>query len=116
VDLTARTARVDGRPLSLPPKEYAVLELLSLHKGRTLDKMTFLDHLYGGVDEPDLKIIDVFICKLRKKLLAATDGEEYLHTEWGYGHSLRDLPPAAAGMGLPATAQLPKALDIGPLV
>jgi two-component system cell cycle response regulator CtrA len=104
VDLTARVAKVDDRPLPLPPKEYAILELLSLHKGRTLDKMTFLDHLYGGIDEPDLKIIDVFICKLRKRLKAATGGEQYLQTDWGHGHMLCDLPPKAATYEAPVAA------------
>jgi len=104
VDLTARVAKVDDRPLPLPPKEYAILELLSLHKGRTLDKTTFLDHLYGGMDEPDLKIIDVFICKLRKRLKAATGGEQYLQTDWGHGHMLCDLPPKTAAHEAPVTA------------
>jgi two-component system cell cycle response regulator CtrA len=104
VDLTARVAKVDDRPLPLPPKEYAILELLSLHKGRTLDKTTFLDHLYGGVDEPDLKIIDVFICKLRKRLKTATGGEQYLLTDWGHGHMLCDLPPKPAADGATVAA------------
>ena len=104
VDLTARVARVDDRPLPPPPKEYAILDLLSLHKGRTLDKMTFLDHLYGEIDEPDLKIIDVFVCKLRKRLKAATGGEQYLQTDWGHGHMLCDLPPKTATDGAPVAA------------
>jgi two-component system cell cycle response regulator CtrA len=104
VDLTARVAKVDDRPLPLPPKEYAILELLSLHKGRTLDKTTFLDHLYGGIDEPDLKIIDVFICKLRKRLRTATGGEQYLLTDWGHGHMLCDLPPKPTAEGATVAA------------
>ncbi|MBT6910180.1 MAG: winged helix-turn-helix domain-containing protein, partial [Rhodospirillaceae bacterium] len=74
-------------------KEYAMLELLSLRKGTTLTKEMFLNHLYGGMDEPELKIIDVFICKLRKKLANATGGEHYIETVWGRGYVLRD-PPA----------------------
>ena len=50
----------------------------------------FLNHLYGGMDEPELKIIDVFICKLRKKLAAAIDGDNYIETVWGRGYVLRD--------------------------
>ena len=72
VNLAARTVDVDGRPLHLTGKEYGILELLSLRKGTTLTKEMFLNHLYGGMDEPELKIVDVFICKLRKKLAAAT--------------------------------------------
>ena len=90
VNLCARTAEVDGRPLHLTGKEYGILELLSLRKGTTLTKEMFLNHLYGGMDEPELKIIDVFICKLRKKLTAATDGASYIETVWGRGYVLRD--------------------------
>ncbi len=67
-----------------------MLELLSLRKGTTLTKEMFLNHLYGGMDEPELKIIDVFICKLRKKLSNATGGENYIETVWGRGYVLRD--------------------------
>ena len=70
--------------------EYQMLELLSLRKGTTLTKEMFLNHLYGGMDEPELKIIDVFICKLRKKLAAATGGEHYIETVWGRGYVLRE--------------------------
>jgi len=68
-----------------------MLELLSLRKGTTLTKEMFLNHLYGGMDEPELKIIDVFICKLRKKLSLACDGENYIETVWGRGYVLRDM-------------------------
>jgi two-component system cell cycle response regulator CtrA len=78
VNLDARTVEVDGQPLHLTGKEYGILELLSLRKGTTLTKEMFLNHLYGGMDEPELKIIDVFVCKLRKKLSSATGGENYL--------------------------------------
>ena len=74
----------------LTGKEYQMLELLSLRKGTTLTKEMFLNHLYGGMDEPELKIIDVFICKLRKKLAAATDGKNYIETVWGRGYVLRE--------------------------
>ena len=94
VNLNSRTLEVDGQPIHLTGKEYGVLELLSLRKGTTLTKEMFLNHLYGGMDEPEHKIIDVFICKLRKKLAAATGGENYIETVWGRGYVLRD--PAAA--------------------
>ena len=90
VNLAARTVDVDGRPLHLTGKEYGILELLSLRKGTTLTKEMFLNHLYGGMDEPELKIVDVFICKLRKKLAAATLGESYIETVWGRGYVLRE--------------------------
>ena len=94
VNLDTRTVEVEGQRLHLTGKEYAMLELLSLRKGTTLTKEMFLNHLYGGMDEPELKIIDVFICKLRKKLANATGGDHYIETVWGRGYVLRD-PPAA---------------------
>ncbi|MBL96091.1 MAG: Cell cycle response regulator CtrA [Alphaproteobacteria bacterium MarineAlpha3_Bin5] len=90
VNLDAHTVEVDSHPIHLTGKEYGILELLSLRKGTTLTKEMFLNHLYGGMDEPELKIIDVFICKLRKKLADATDGEHYIETVWGRGYVLRD--------------------------
>jgi two-component system cell cycle response regulator CtrA len=93
VNLDARTVEVDGQPLHLTGKEYGILELLSLRKGTTLTKEMFLNHLYGGMDEPELKIIDVFVCKLRKKLSAATGGDNYIETVWGRGYVLRDPLP-----------------------
>jgi two-component system cell cycle response regulator CtrA len=92
VNLDTRTVEIAGQPLHLTGKEYSILELLALRKGTTLTKEMFLNHLYGGMDEPELKIIDVFICKLRKKLSAATGGENYIETVWGRGYVLRDLP------------------------
>jgi two-component system cell cycle response regulator CtrA len=90
VNLDSRTVEVDSHPLHLTGKEYGILELLSLRKGTTLTKEMFLNHLYGGMDEPELKIIDVFVCKLRKKLTVATGGENYIETVWGRGYVLRD--------------------------
>lgn len=90
VNLDAKTVEVAGQRVHLTGKEYQMLELLSLRKGTTLTKEMFLNHLYGGMDEPELKIIDVFICKLRKKLAAATHGEHYIETVWGRGYVLRD--------------------------
>ena len=90
VNLDSHTVEVEGQPVHLTGKEYGILELLSLRKGTTLTKEMFLNHLYGGMDEPELKIIDVFICKLRKKLATATGGETYIETVWGRGYVLRN--------------------------
>lgn len=97
VNLDAKTVEVEGKSVHLTGKEYQMLELLSLRKGTTLTKEMFLNHLYGGMDEPELKIIDVFICKLRKKLSEATGGENYIETVWGRGYVLRDPEPALVG-------------------
>ena len=96
VNLDAKTVDVDGLTVHLTGKEYQMLELLSLRKGTTLTKEMFLNHLYGGMDEPELKIIDVFICKLRKKLAEATGGANYIDTVWGRGYVLRE--PMVASM------------------
>ncbi|MEY1555594.1 response regulator transcription factor CtrA [Yoonia sp. R2331] len=96
VNLDAKTVEVEGQTVHLTGKEYQMLELLSLRKGTTLTKEMFLNHLYGGMDEPELKIIDVFICKLRKKLNEATGGENSIETVWGRGYVLRDPEPAVA--------------------
>lgn len=90
VNLDAKTVDVEGKAVHLTGKEYQMLELLSLRKGTTLTKEMFLNHLYGGMDEPELKIIDVFICKLRKKLQTATGGKHYIETVWGRGYVLRE--------------------------
>ena len=100
VNLDAKTVDVDGKTVHVTGKEYQMLELLSLRKGTTLTKEMFLNHLYGGMDEPELKIIDVFICKLRKKLAEATGGQNYIETVWGRGYVLRD----------PAASELPRRL------
>ena len=90
VNLDAKTVEVNGSRVHLTGKEYQMLELLSLRKGTTLTKEMFLNHLYGGMDEPELKIIDVFICKLRKKLAASAQGMHHIETVWGRGYVLRD--------------------------
>ena len=90
VNLDTQTVSVSGKDLHLTGKEYGIMELLSLRKGSTLNKEQFLNHLYGGIDEPELKIIDVFICKLRKKLEKASGGKNYIETVWGRGYILKD--------------------------
>ena len=104
VNLDAKTVDVDGKTVHLTGKEYQMLELLSLRKGTTLTKEMFLNHLYGGMDEPELKIIDVFICKLRKKLAEATGGANYIETVWGRGYVLREPSPVAGQQRLAASA------------
>ena len=89
VNLDSKTVEVNGARVHLTGKEYQMLELLALRKGMTLTKEMFLNHLYGGMDEPELKIIDVFMCKLRRKLANASGGKNYVETMWGRGYVLR---------------------------
>lgn len=90
VNLDTRSVEINDKSLHLTSKEYGILELLSLRKGSTLTKEMFLNHLYGGIDEPELKIIDVFVCKLRKKLQEASNGLNFIETVWGRGYMLKD--------------------------
>jgi len=104
VNLDGKTVEVRRNTVHLTGKEYQMLELLSLRKGTTLTKEMFLNHLYGGMDEPELKIIDVFICKLRKKLSEATGRENHIETVWGRGYVLRDPKPDDAAQDMAISA------------
>jgi two-component system cell cycle response regulator CtrA len=103
LNLDSREVTVDGRAVHLTGKEYAILELLMLRKGMVLTKEAFLNHLYGGMDEPEMKIIDVFVCKLRKKL-AQAGGDGLIGTVWGRGYMIRDVASAAPTPGGGASA------------
>jgi two-component system cell cycle response regulator CtrA len=92
VNLDTKMVEIAGARVHLTAKEYQMLELLALRKGMTLSKEMFLTHLYGGMDEPGMKIVDVFMCKLRKKLLSASGGKDYIETVWGRGYVLRQPP------------------------
>ena len=104
VNLDEKIVEVRGNAVHLTGKEYQMLELLSLRKGTTLTKEMFLNHLYGGMDEPKLKIIDVFICKLRKKLSEATGRENHIETVWGRGYVLRDPKPDTSAQDMAISA------------
>ena len=104
VNLDGKTVEVRGNTVHLTGKEYQMLELLSLRKGTSLTKEMFLNHLYGGMDEPELKIIDVFICKLRKKLSEATGREDHIETVWARGYVLRDPKPDDAAQDMAISA------------
>ena len=101
LNLDSREVTVDGKPVHLTGKEYAILELLVLRKGMVLTKEAFLNHLYGGMDEPEMKIIDVFICKLRKKLMQA-GADNMIGTVWGRGYMVRE--PSSEPLSLPEDA------------
>ena len=96
VDLNARVVSVDDQSVQLTGKEYAILELLTVQKDTIVTREMLLNHLYGGTGEPELKIIDVFVCKLRKKLAQATGGDHYIETVWGRGYMLHEPMATAA--------------------
>lgn len=90
IDMNTKTVRVDNTLVPLTAKEYALLELMALKKGITVSKETCLNQLYGIMDEPpDSKIIDVFLCKMRRKIKALTGGEDYIQNIWGRGYILK---------------------------
>ena len=105
VNLHSRAASVDDQPVNLTNREYAILELLSLRKGTTVTRESFLNQLYGGVDEPELKSMDVLICKLRKKLARATGGSHYIEAVWGRGYVLRDSAPRSGNVAQNASRE-----------
>jgi two-component system cell cycle response regulator CtrA len=109
LNLDSREVQVEGREVHLTGKEYAILELLVLRRGMVLTKEAFLNHLYGGIDEPEMKIIDVFICKLRKKLSQAGAGN-LIGTVWGRGYMMRD-PASQAGLAM-AALNAPESLEV----
>jgi two-component system cell cycle response regulator CtrA len=98
IHVDKRIAEVDCQMLYLTGKEYAILEFFAMSRGKVLTKEMFLNHLYGGIDEPEAKIIDVFVCKLRKKLEAALgeDGSFIIETMWGRGYMMRSLANSIA--------------------
>jgi two-component system cell cycle response regulator CtrA len=96
VNLDSKSVEINGTRVHVTGKEYQMLELLALRKDTTLSKEMFLTHLYGGLEEPESKIIDVFICKLRKKLAGASGGKDYIETVWGRGYMMREVAEPAA--------------------
>jgi two-component system cell cycle response regulator CtrA len=98
INLDTRIVEVDGAQVHLTNKEYAILELLAMRKGTVLTKEMFLNHLYSSMDEPEIKIIDVFVCKLRKKLAKASGGTNYIETVWGRGYMLKDYEESHDGL------------------
>jgi two-component system, cell cycle response regulator CtrA len=90
VNVDAKTVHIKRIRVNLTGKEYWMLELLSLRRGTIITKEMFLCQLYGGMDEPEIKIIDVFMCKIRKKLAIASGGKDYIETVWGRGYLLRE--------------------------
>jgi len=112
VNVDSRVVSVDDRPVHLTPKEHAILELHSLRKGTILTRGMILNHLYGGMDEPQPKIVDILVCTLRKKIAGATGGIDYIETVRGCGYVLREaaaMPIAVAvptaGLGGPSSGR-----------
>jgi two-component system cell cycle response regulator CtrA len=96
IDLTAQRLIVNGTAVHLTKKEFCILEALALRKSTPISRVTFMNHLYGGLHEPEMPIVDVLICRLRKKISAVTGDGSYIRTVWGYGYELREPAKDAA--------------------
>lgn len=96
LDLKEKTLCAAGKKIDLTNTEYKILELLMLHKGSTLHKDIFFEYIYSGsIEVPEAKIIDVFVCKIRKKLIDACGFDlNYIQTVWGRGYVL-EVPDEA---------------------
>ena len=90
IDTENREVRASGQLIHLTPTEYRMFEVLALRKGQTVRRTTMFETLYDGQDDPEEKVIDVFMCKIRKKIAAATYGETYISTAWGDGYKLHE--------------------------
>ena len=91
INLTNRVIKIDDNEIHLTNKEYLILELLAIRKGKIVSKELFLNHLYDGTNEPDMKTIDVFICKIRKTFSKfLKDDTDYISTVWGQGYTLKE--------------------------
>ena len=97
VDQVQRLIRIDGHPIAITEMEYRVLELLAFARNNVVTRTMLLKHLYRrSDDQPQPKIIDVFISKLRKKLRSASGGAEFIETIPQRGWILRDIETASA--------------------
>ncbi len=88
VNIDTQTAYFSGKSVHLTAKEYKILELMVLRKGALITKEAFLNYIYGDMDEPEQKILQVFISKLRRKIFDATGNRDYILTHWGRGYSI----------------------------
>jgi DNA-binding winged helix-turn-helix (wHTH) protein len=89
IDLDTQAVFAKGNRLHMTGKEYSFLSLLATRPNALVTKLSIMEHLYGGRDEPEMKIVDVFACKIRKKLKGYGLGD-LIVTEWGRGYALRE--------------------------
>jgi two-component system cell cycle response regulator CtrA len=100
LDLERREVTANGIPVALTGKEFELLRVLVFRKNLVLTKEAILDQLYGGLDEPEVKIVDVFICKIRKKL-ARAGLDSVIATVWGRGYTIQVARPGHDAPELP---------------
>lgn len=108
VDVDRRQVQIDNQHLALTPREYDVVELLTLRKNQVLSKEALLDNLYAGQEEPHGKIIDVMVCKIRKKMRDFGIKDPFT-TQWGIGYRLNEQAfiPLGARMNAHSASSTP---------
>lgn len=101
--LDGRDPAVDGQRLRLSHREHAIFSVLALNVGRVVSKEKIYETVYtlSGSDPLD-KVIDVYICKLRKKIAEATGGDKYIETVYGRGYKFEAPPDEDRDAGEPA--------------
>lgn len=78
-----------GQEIRFSPKRHEVLKLLFLRKGRIVTSDAIMDHLYGWEDPPQERIVDVFVCLIRKQMREAGVDPSFIETVWGRGYLVR---------------------------
>ncbi|NRA73270.1 MAG: response regulator transcription factor, partial [Rickettsiales bacterium] len=88
IDLDTRVVKIDDKIVHLTGAEYAVLETLAVQRETVVTKEALMNNLYKHKQgNPESKIVDVFVCKLRRKLYEASGGKNYIETVWGHGYT-----------------------------
>jgi two-component system cell cycle response regulator CtrA len=88
IDLIAKTVEAQGQRVPLSGKEYLILELLSLRRGKPVSKETMINHIYTDGEGPNSPTIGLFMHRLRKKLAAASGGGRFIETVQQHGYLL----------------------------
>jgi DNA-binding response OmpR family regulator len=88
LDTTTRSVRRAGRDIHLSGKEYALLEVLAVHRGRAVTRSLIHEHLYKGHQKHASNVVDIFVGHLRRKIDLGFDPPLVL-TRRGHGYLLR---------------------------
>ena len=88
IDLHARTVTRAGKPITLQPREHALLEYLARNAGRIVSKTMIIEHVWDYNFDPQTNIVESRICRLREKVDGGFDAP-LIHTVRGMGYVLR---------------------------
>lgn len=96
LDLDLRQVRAGGTLVPLTRLEYEIVESLALRRGAVMTREEIMLQLYAWEDEPDAKILDVYLCRIRSKLAAAGAGGSLIATSYSHGYRLAACPEGLA--------------------